>query len=312
MRVLSVAIPLVLLALPTALATSRKKVFVCEGSTLDLSCPTGTSLHLIRANYGRFSLSVCPTTSPSSSSWSTRCLQPTSLRQLTSECGGRTSCSLTVGSEVFGDPCPGTPKYLQLLYTCRRQEPTKATSMVPPWLLSMDQLQPSTSTAAPTTTTTVPPATELRNRFISYMEKIEAAREVAEVTRSRVNTLIEVEEEVIEQEIRNMEAVPFLGEEELAEQKMILMGVTISLMSFTIFLCAGLAIARHLRPNKAPPTIYYEELGYPALPPSPHYTPFLRPLPLPHPPVSSKPMEQQVVSLEEYDYIDLPAKLTHI
>ena len=161
MRVLSVAIPLVLLALPTALATSRKKVFVCEGSTLDLSCPTGTSLHLIRANYGRFSLSVCPTTSSSSSSWSTRCLQPTSLRQLTSECGGRTSCSLTVGSEVFGDPCPGTPKYLQLLYTCRKVGDTSTPSpLLPPWMVALESMRdtvvlgPRTTTSYTTSTTT--------------------------------------------------------------------------------------------------------------------------------------------------------------
>ena len=85
-------------------ASSRKKVFACEGSNLSLSCLPGTTLHFVRANFGRFSLSVCPAASTSSApsgSWSTRCLQPTSLRQLTAQCGGKASCDLKVDSETF-------------------------------------------------------------------------------------------------------------------------------------------------------------------------------------------------------------------
>ena len=304
------------------------KVFACEGSNLSLSCPAGTSLHFVRANFGRFSMSVCPSTSPSPT-WSTRCLQPTTLRQLTAQCGGRANCDLKVDSLTFGDPCPDTHKYLQLLYSCEVEEKEEVSSMVPPWLLSMGEIIPSfPSSSQPTTTTTTtsaPPTTDLRNRFFSYMEKMKRDRlQEEEKTQRRVNTLIELEEEEEEVMIeKELEAVPFLGEEELAQQKEILMIVTISLMVVTILLCVGLALGRHFSPKKLPPTIYYEGSAYLDIqPPSPQYIPFLRnpslPASLPTSVPTSTPklhtLEQSSSQLtsQEYDYIDFPVKLTHI
>lgn len=312
---------------PFQVAGRRMKVFACEGSSLFLSCPAGTSLHFVRANFGRFSMSVCPSTSPSPA-WSTRCLQPTTLRQLTAQCGGQAKCDLKVDSLTFGDPCPDTHKYLQLLYSCEREEKEEVSSMVPPWLLSMEEMIPAfPSSSEPTTTTTTtsaPPTTDLRNRFFSYMEKMKRDRlQEEEKTQRRVNTLIELEEEeelMIEKEL---EAVPFLGEEELAQQKEILMIVTISLMVVTILLCVGLALGRHFSPKKLPPTIYYEGSAYLDIqPPSPQYIPFLRNPSLPASLPASVPTSMSnALTLEqscnqfgsqEYDYIDFPVKLTHI
>ena len=312
---------------PFQVAGRRMKVFACEGSSLFLSCPAGTSLHFVRANFGRFSMSVCPSTSPSPA-WSTRCLQPTTLRQLTAQCGGRANCDLKVDSVTFGDPCPDTHKYLQLLYSCEKEEKEEVSSMVPPWLLSMDEIMPSfPSSSEPTTTTTTtstPPTTDLRNRFFSYMEKMRRDRLLEEEkTQRRVNTLIELEEEEEVMIEKELEAVPFLGEEELAQQKEILMIVTISLMVVTILLCVGLALGRHFSPKKLPPTIYYEGSAYLDIqPPSPQYIPFLRnpslPASLPTGVPTSTPnvptLEQgsNQVACQEYDYIDFPVKLTHI
>ena len=297
-------------------AGQRMKVFVCEGSSLSLSCPAGTVLHFVRANYGRFSMSVCPQTP--SSTWSTRCLQPTTLRELTARCGGQASCDLKVDSLTFGDPCHHTHKYLQLVYSCERGEKEEVSSMVPPWLLSMEEIMPSfPSSSGPTTTTTTtinPPTTDLRNRFFSYMEKMKRDRlEEEEKTQRRVNTLIELEEEVVVVE-KELEAVPFLGEEELAQQKEILMIVTISLMVVTILLCVGLALGRHFKPKKLPPTIYYEGSAYlDTQPPSPQYIPFLRnpSLPASLPTVPTLEQSSSLAS-QEYDYIEFPVKLTHI
>merc|ERR1712037_110494 len=145
-----------------------------------------------------------------------------------------------------------------------------------------------------------------------------------EKTQRRVNTLIELEEEEEEVMIeKELEAVPFLGEEELAQQKEILMIVTISLMVVTILLCVGLALGRHFSPKKLPPTIYYEGSAYLDIqPPSPQYIPFLRnpslPASLPTGVPTSTPnvptLEQgsNQVACQEYDYIDFPVKLTHI
>ena len=43
-------------------------------------------------------------------------------------CTGQTACSIDVTSSVFGDPCPGTYKYLEVHYTCVGQEATAANS----------------------------------------------------------------------------------------------------------------------------------------------------------------------------------------
>ena len=40
-------------------------------------------------------------------------------------------------SGLFGDPCPGTPKYLQLLYTCRDAgEASTPSPLLPPWMVA--------------------------------------------------------------------------------------------------------------------------------------------------------------------------------
>ena len=199
--------------------------------------------------------------------------------------------------------------------------------MVPPWLLSMDEMMPSfphSSDPTTTTTTTItPPTTDLRNRFFSYMEKMKKDRlQEEEKTQRRVNTLIELEEEEEVMIEKELEAVPFLGEEQLAQQKEILMIVTISLMVVTILLCVGLALGRHFKPKKLPPTIYYEGSAYLDIqPPSPQYIPFLRNPSLPaRSPTSVPTSTPNVPTLEqssnlasqEYDYIDFPVKLTHI
>ena len=146
------------------------------------------------------------------------------------------------------------------------------------------------------------------------MEKMKRDRlEEEEKTQRRVNTLIELEEEVVVVE-KELEAVPFLGEEELAQQKEILMIVTISLMVVTILLCVGLALGRHFKPKKLPPTIYYEGSAYlDTQPPSPQYIPFLRnpSLPVSLPTVPTLEQSSSLAS-QEYDYIEFPVKLTHI
>lgn len=36
-----------------------KTAYACEGSQLSFACPEGQLIALIRANYGRFSISIC-------------------------------------------------------------------------------------------------------------------------------------------------------------------------------------------------------------------------------------------------------------
>ena len=137
----------------------RRKAVGCEGSRLELYCEGDKVISVLRANYGRISSSVCGDNR--GQDWSTRCIQPRTLREVTSRCSSDSSspCSLEVSSSVFGDPCPNTPKYLEVVYTCQSQSVTRKTPRLPDWILQIKSL-PAVATLVPrpSSTTTEPTA----------------------------------------------------------------------------------------------------------------------------------------------------------
>ena len=160
------------------LAEHRRKVIGCEGRNVNLFCEDDKVIRVVRANYGRISSSICANTGAGefdvSSSWSTRCIQPTSLRAVTSACRGRRShCSVEVSSLVFGDPCPGTPKYLEVVYTCQRKSSDEESPSIPEWILqikSLPQIIPETTTMTPTTRSTVKTTSESLPEYLMTEE----------------------------------------------------------------------------------------------------------------------------------------------
>ncbi|XP_065666259.1 protein DD3-3 isoform X3 [Hydra vulgaris] len=87
---------------------------VCEWSTLTLSTNGLGTLKILEANYGRTSSTLCG----SNPSYNTKCNnQQKSLQIVKSLCESQTSCSVTASNNVFGDPCVGTYKYLEVKYT---------------------------------------------------------------------------------------------------------------------------------------------------------------------------------------------------
>jgi len=234
-------------------ASSRKKVFACEGSSLSLSCLPGTTLHFVRANFGRFSLSVCPSTSsPSTGSWSTRCLQPTSLRQLTAQCGGKASCDLKVDSETFGDPCPGTPKYLQLLYSCvDARDTSTASPLLPPWMVALESMRESvvlgpastTEQSTTTSTSTVEPSTSTSSVTRVSSSSSSPLKRTPEVRRPSMEFLMFIQRK--EQERRQQAENLFLNMPKAmskaetvseAEDNTILIAATISIIACILIL----------------------------------------------------------------------------
>ena len=161
----SVFFSLLSLTAISQLAAHRRKVVGCEGSRVELYCEGDKVISVLRANYGRISASVCGD-QRGQEDWSTRCIQPRTLREVTSRCSSTSGapCSLEVSSSVFGDPCPNTPKYLEVVYTCRKREKVPESPMLPPWLMSLEAMEniirrdPTTrpSTSASTTSTTSP------------------------------------------------------------------------------------------------------------------------------------------------------------
>ena len=57
-----------------------KTSYACQGDTLDLTCPAGTVIKIMRANYGRFSVGIC--NEHGITDWSVNCMAPRSLRIL--------------------------------------------------------------------------------------------------------------------------------------------------------------------------------------------------------------------------------------
>lgn len=54
--------------------------YACEGKTLKIECKDGEVIHLIRANYGRFSITIC--NDHGNTEWSVNCMSNKSLRVL--------------------------------------------------------------------------------------------------------------------------------------------------------------------------------------------------------------------------------------
>ncbi|CAF4923828.1 unnamed protein product [Pieris macdunnoughi] len=87
--------------------------YACEGKTLNIECNNGSVIRLIRANYGRFLITIC--NKNGNTNWNTNCFSTQSMRVVHNRCHMKQSCSLLANAE-FGDPCPGTDKYLEIHY----------------------------------------------------------------------------------------------------------------------------------------------------------------------------------------------------
>lgn len=106
---------------------------VCEGSTMDLRCQSGNVIYIEYANFGRVDNVTC-TSGPV---LTTECYSSNAQDIVANVCNGKSSCSIPTTVAYFGDDCPGTVKYLEVLFKCV----TAPTTTVPP-----------TTTTIPTTT----------------------------------------------------------------------------------------------------------------------------------------------------------------
>ncbi|XP_058454822.1 latrophilin Cirl [Malaya genurostris] len=143
------SVALLLMTLPSlnfAIAPKYETAYACEGKTLMIECENGDLINLIRANYGRFSITIC--NDHGNVDWSVNCMSPKSLRVLHSKCAQKQNCSVLASTNMFGDPCPGTHKYLEAHYQCvsAAQSSTTTNRPSPPWLKTSQPIVWSTST----------------------------------------------------------------------------------------------------------------------------------------------------------------------
>ncbi|OQR68206.1 latrophilin Cirl-like [Tropilaelaps mercedesae] len=102
--------------LPSWNRIQYKTEYACEGSTLNISCKDNYVIHLVRANYGRLSVSICNPLAKSE--WSVNCMSWKSHLIMEKKCMNKQTCSVQVSAKNFDDPCPGTIKYLEVQYNC--------------------------------------------------------------------------------------------------------------------------------------------------------------------------------------------------
>ena len=89
----------------------------CEGKSLTLHCSGDDRLSIRYATYGRKTRAICKHWL----SWAMKnnCRAGNSTTKVRHLCEGRRSCTVRAKNSVFGDPCWGTKKYLQVTYRCQ-------------------------------------------------------------------------------------------------------------------------------------------------------------------------------------------------
>ena len=95
---------------------------VCEHKPMNMACEAGQVISIQSAMYGRRKAKVCP----GANDGKTNCEAKNSLKVVQGLCDGKEKCQVKASNGVFGDPCRGTFKYLQVSYSC--EEPGKKTS----------------------------------------------------------------------------------------------------------------------------------------------------------------------------------------
>ncbi|XP_060085767.1 mucin-2-like, partial [Ylistrum balloti] len=126
---------------------------ICEDKTGTITCDG--LITVTSARYGRFDKVTCPHVAMTS----TGCKADRVFASITSQCDGETTCTLTPTNTEYGDPCPGSYKYLEVNYTCQSPESTtmSSTSLTTTTTKSPTTTFPTTgpsSTSATTTDTT--------------------------------------------------------------------------------------------------------------------------------------------------------------
>lgn len=90
-------------------------LIICEGNKGIISCQNGKRIDVLNATYGRLDRQTCSDTRIKS----TNCRSNNSLKHVQGKCDGTTECQLQANNSVFGDPCEGTYKYLEVKYRCQ-------------------------------------------------------------------------------------------------------------------------------------------------------------------------------------------------
>ncbi|XP_077998500.1 L-rhamnose-binding lectin CSL3-like [Glandiceps talaboti] len=101
---------------------------ICENKNTTLHCPDNSHvMTVVSAMYGRQSAEVCVHPYGQEKLHNnTNCSAGNATEIITELCDGQYSCHPVVNNAVFGDPCYGTYKYLEVDFTCAVPGASKA------------------------------------------------------------------------------------------------------------------------------------------------------------------------------------------
>ena len=91
----------------------KTNIAVCEGKEETISCLDGQVIDIVSANYGRTSQGVCVDGNMKNLNCRSDILQ-----KVQKSCRERRICRLRANNAVYGEPCEGTSKYLEVAYVC--------------------------------------------------------------------------------------------------------------------------------------------------------------------------------------------------
>ncbi|KAJ8033657.1 L-rhamnose-binding lectin CSL3 [Holothuria leucospilota] len=114
----------------TATTVVEVYLLLCEGETKTVVCPNNSIIEIVSASYGYNGNSTSAREECDPRAWwwqrgddNTRCHEQRSGEILTNKCGGSSECEVFASNEVFGDPCRGLRKFLEVFYNCRAERP---------------------------------------------------------------------------------------------------------------------------------------------------------------------------------------------
>lgn len=93
----------------------KKSTVACENTNLTLACSARKILRISYANFGPLSKKHC---SGEKKVETTSCKSNSTIMRLRKLCNNTTSCTVNASTKVFGEPCSGTYKYLEVKYDC--------------------------------------------------------------------------------------------------------------------------------------------------------------------------------------------------
>ena len=95
--------------------------YVCENGVMRLRCDQPNILEIHGADYGGAAAFICGNGEGSDEP----CALVDKTQIVKSRCDNKPTCTITALGSIFGDPCPGLNKYLNVMYACGKLSITK-------------------------------------------------------------------------------------------------------------------------------------------------------------------------------------------